>query len=273
LDDATASLRSEGGTLALVPTMGALHVGHLSLVERAGEVADSVVLSVFVNPTQFGPGEDLDSYPRTLESDLEKAEERDVALVFAPESEAVVYPDGPPRVTVDPGEMGNRLCGRFRPGHFRGVLTVVTKLFGLVRPDVAVFGRKDFQQSVLIRRMVRDLELGVRIEVGGIVREDDGLALSSRNAYLSEEERAQAPAIHEGLRAARKLCRDGERGASALLSAARRAIASRPLLELQYAEVVDPETLDPVDPAPSGSVLAVAAFCGETRLIDNVAMP
>lgn len=265
-------LRERGGRLALVPTMGALHEGHLSLVTRAHEVADRVALSIFVNPTQFGPGEDFEEYPRELARDLEKAREHEVALVFAPGSDAVIYPDGEPRITVDPGAMADRLCGAHRPGHFRGVLTVVSKLFGLVRPDVAVFGRKDFQQSVLIRRMVRDLELGVAVDVAPVVREDDGLALSSRNAYLSQEERREAPALHRGLVAARERFREGERRADALLEAVRDAVEGRSRLDLQYVEVVDRDTLEPVDPVPAGSVVALAAFCGETRLIDNVVL-
>lgn len=266
------TLRERGGRLALVPTMGALHAGHLSLVERAHEAADEVAISIFVNPTQFGPDEDFDEYPRELARDVEKARERDVSLVFAPESETVIYPDGEPRVTVDPGPMADRLCGAHRPGHFRGVLTVVSKLFGLVDPDVAVFGRKDFQQSVLIRRMVRDLEMDVSVEVAPVVREEDGLALSSRNDYLSPDERRDAPALHAGLRAARERFREGERRAAALLDTVREAVRERDHLELQYVDVVGPDDLESVDPVPEGSVVALAAFCGETRLIDNVVL-
>ena len=272
LEKARRSLGAGTGRTALVPTMGSLHEGHLSLVDRARELADATVLSIFVNPTQFGPEEDFGDYPRELERDLEKADARGVSLIFAPESEAVVYPDGEPRISVDPGPMGDRLCGPFRPGHFAGVLTVVAKLLGLVRPDVAVFGRKDFQQTVLIRRMTRDLELGVRIETGPVIREDDGLALSSRNRYLSPEERADAPGLHEGLREARERFRAGERSAPVLRRAVREAVEARPRLRLQYVEVVDPESLKEVDPAPEGSVVAAAAFCGETRLIDNVVL-
>lgn len=267
---------------AFVPTMGALHAGHLSLVKRARDWADSrqaprgkkgaVVLSIFVNPTQFGPDEDFAAYPRPLESDLAKARDHGVDLVFVPESAAVVFPEGEPRITVDPGPMAERLCGAHRPGHFRGVLTVVAKLFGLVGPDRAVFGRKDFQQAVLIQRMVRDLELRVEIDVAPVIREDDGLALSSRNAYLSPDERESALGLFAGLSAAWKLFRQGERKARVLKEAVRAAAARRPLLELQYVEIVDPRDLDPMDPAEEGSVLAVAGFCGETRLIDNVVL-
>ncbi|MDX1567365.1 MAG: pantoate--beta-alanine ligase [Longimicrobiales bacterium] len=267
---------------AFVPTMGALHAGHLALVKRARGWADAqrasrgrpgvVVLSIFVNPTQFGPDEDFGAYPRPLETDLEKAREHGVDLVFAPESEAVVYPEGEPRITVDPGSMADRLCGAYRPGHFRGVLTVVAKLFGLVGPDRAVFGRKDFQQAVLIQRMVQDLELGVEIDVAPLIREEDGLALSSRNAYLSSEERASALGLFAGLSAARERFQRGEREASELKEAVRSEAARHPLLDLEYVEVVDRRDLEPVDRAEAGSVVAVAGFCGETRLIDNVVL-
>jgi len=271
--DQLAAARSElpfaSGTLALVPTMGYLHEGHLSLVDRAREAADVVALSIFVNPTQFGPDEDYEAYPRDLERDLEVARKRGVDLVFVPADPPVVYPEGEPRITVDPGTMAERLCGAYRPGHFRGVLTVVAKLFGLVGPQVAVFGRKDFQQLVLIRRMVADLEIDVEILGAPVVREADGLAMSSRNAYLSPEERRQAVGLHRGLEAARKTHRRGERRAASLLEALRAEVERRPLLELQYAEIVDSGTLESVDPVPSGSIVAVAAFCGDTRLIDN----
>lgn len=273
-----AELREGLGSLAgsgvrgLVPTMGALHAGHLSLVQRARERSESVVLSIFVNPTQFGPEEDFEAYPRPLDEDLETAERRGVDLVFAPESETVIYPEGDPVVTVDPGAMADRLCGAHRPGHFRGVLTVVAKLFGLVRPDVAVFGRKDFQQAVLIRRMVRDLELGVEIDIAPLVREEDGLALSSRNAYLSSEERKSALGLYEGLTKAVSRFRGGERRPGPLRRAVEEAVARHPLLNLQYVDVVDSERLEPVESVEPGSVVAVAGFCGETRLIDNVVL-
>lgn len=266
---ALARLRTGGRTVGLVPTMGSLHEGHLSLVDRAGDLADRVVASVFVNPLQFGPSEDLAAYPRDEARDLDLLRERGTHLVFVP-TVGEMYPEGGPAVTVSPGPLERRLCGAFRPGHFRGVLTVVAKLFGLVRPDVAVFGRKDFQQAVLIRRMVEDLELGVRVETGPIVREPDGLAMSSRNVYLSPPERLQALGLHAGLGAAAGLWASGETRCPRLLDEVRRAVAERPLLALQYAEAVDPRTLEGRDEAAAGTVLAVAAFCGATRLIDNV---
>jgi len=264
-------LRGAGRTMGLVPTMGYLHGGHLSLVDLAGEEADAVAVSIFVNPLQFGPGEDLESYPRDRARDLALLRERGVAVAFTPSVEEM-YPDGEPRVTVSPGAMARRLCGAHRPGHFRGVLTVVARLFGLVRPELAVFGRKDFQQGVLIRRMVRDLEMGVEVHLGPIVREDDGLALSSRNAYLGPEERAAAPALYQALEGARVAFARGERRASMLLDEIRAQVASVPALALQYAEAVDPHCLEPVETLEEGSVIALAAFCGTTRLIDNVEM-
>lgn len=269
LAEALARLREGGRTVGLVPTMGFLHEGHLSLVDRAGALADRVVASVFVNPLQFGPSEDLAAYPRDEARDLELLRERGTDLVFVPPVDEV-YPDGEPAVTVSPGALERRLCGAFRPGHFRGVLTVVAKLFGLVRPDVAVFGRKDFQQAVLIRRMVEDLELGVRVETGPIVREPDGLAMSSRNVYLGPEERLHALGLHAGLSAAARVWAAGETRSQPLLDEVRRAVAERPLLALQYAEAADPRTLETRAEAVEGTVLAVAAFCGTTRLIDNM---
>jgi pantoate--beta-alanine ligase len=266
---ALAGLREERSSLALVPTMGFLHDGHLSLVDHAAELCDGVVVSIFVNPLQFGPAEDLGSYPRSEARDLELLRDRGTALAFVPDRRDM-YPVGDPLVTVSPGTLERRLCGAFRPGHFRGVLTVVAKLFGLVRPDAAVFGRKDFQQAALIRRMVEDLDLGVRIAAAPIVREADGLAMSSRNSYLGPQERRQAVGLHHGLVAAEALWRGGERRAVRLLDEIRRRVDRFPLLSLQYAEAVDPHTLESVDDVVPGTVLALAAFCGTTRLIDNV---
>lgn len=269
LAGALAELRASGRSVGLVPTMGYLHEGHLSLVDRARARTDAVVVSIFVNPLQFGPGEDLDRYPRDRGRDLTLLAERRADVVFVPSVEEM-YPDGEPRVTVAPGDMARRLCGAHRPGHFRGVLTVVARLFGLVRPDAAFFGRKDFQQGVLIRRMVRDLEMGVEVGLAPIVRETDGLAMSSRNAYLGPEERADAPALHRSLQRARERFAGGERRAEPVLARLRADVDAVPSLQLQYAAAVDPDTLDPVDHLEAGTVLAVAAFCGTTRLIDNV---
>jgi pantoate--beta-alanine ligase len=268
---ALGSLHRPGRRLGFVPTMGYLHEGHLSLVDLARERADVVAASIFVNPLQFASGEDLEAYPRDPARDLVMLEMRGANLVFLPRAEEM-YPGGHPAITVDPGSLGDRLCGAFRPGHFRGVLTVVAKLLGLLRPDLAVFGRKDFQQLVLIERMVRELDLGVEIVAGPTVRERDGLAMSSRNSYLSAEERAAAPALAGGLELAATRFRNGERSAAALLEAVKDAVRSSPPLDLQYAALVDAASLDPVDPAPPGAVLAAAALAGRTRLIDNVVL-
>ncbi len=257
------------GRIGLVPTMGSLHEGHLSLVDRAVAGVDVTVVSIFVNPMQFGPGEDLDRYPRDLERDRALCDARGADIVFAPEV-AELYPDGGALVTVDPGRLADRFCGTARPGHFRGVLTVVAKLFSIVRPDVAVFGRKDLQQAVLVRRMTADLDFGVEIDVAPIVREADGLALSSRNAYLSAAEREQAVGLVRGLEAARRAYRAGGRTAAGLEEQVRAEVRSRPLLDLEYVGVVRMADLEPVDPAGPASAVLVAARCGTTRLIDNV---
>jgi pantoate--beta-alanine ligase len=268
---AVRGVHAGGGTVALVPTMGYLHEGHLSLVDRARELADRVAMSIFVNPLQFGPGEDLARYPRDLERDLEMARSRGVDLVFAPEVDEM-YPLGEPQVSVVPGALAERMEGAIRPGHFRGVLTVVAKLFGIFHPDVAVFGQKDFQQAALIRRMAMDLDQGVRVEVAPIVREPDGLAMSSRNVYLSPEERERALALSHGLERSRALFAAGERDAEALRASLWSAL-SVPGVEPGYAEVVDALTLEPVAQAVPGAVLLVAARVGRTRLIDNAVLP
>ncbi|MHB1170190.1 MAG: pantoate--beta-alanine ligase [Longimicrobiales bacterium] len=261
--------RDAGAQIALVPTMGALHEGHLQLIDHARRHADRVIMSVFVNPLQFGPGEDFARYPRDTEGDVRLAAGRGVDAVFAPPVEEM-YPAGDSGVTISAPGLRDRLCGAFRPGHFDGVLTVVAKLFNIVAPDVAVFGQKDYQQAVLIRRMVQDLDFPLRIEVAPIVRETDGLAMSSRNAYLAPEDRAHATALYRGLSAARDAWRNGERDAGTLRDIAREVIDAEGGIEVQYLEIVDPTTLEGVVRAGSGSVVAVAAFAGGTRLIDNV---
>ncbi len=260
---------SEPSRVALVPTMGALHAGHAALMARArAEVGDRapVVASIFVNPMQFAPGEDLDRYPRTFDADLEMCADQGVDVVFAPSVEEV-YPGGDPQVTVDPGPLGSVLEGGSRPTHFHGVLTVVAKLFGLVRPDVAVFGEKDYQQLVLIRRMVADLCMGVEVVGAGIVREDDGLALSSRNRYLDEDQRWRAVALSRTLYAAQRAAKYGARPA---IDAARHELRHARGVDLEYLELTDPD----LGPAPeSGPArLLIAARVGTTRLIDNIAL-
>jgi pantoate--beta-alanine ligase len=249
------------GSLALVPTMGALHGGHAELIRHAATLADAVAVSIFVNPLQFGPTEDLDRYPRTPERDLDLLARLGVGLVFAP-SAAEMYPDGRPVVTVDPGPLGALLEGASRPGHFAGVLTVVTKLLGLVRPDLAVFGEKDYQQLALIRRTVADLELGVRIVGAPTVRDPDGLALSSRNGYLTPEQRQQARALSRALRAGAE---EGPSGAGAVLKAATEELRG---IDVDYLALRGVD-LGPA-PADGPARLLVAARVGTTRLIDNV---
>lgn len=267
-----AEQRAAGKTIGLVPTMGYLHAGHLSLVDRALELADVAAMSIFVNPLQFGPAEDLATYPRNLERDLELAASRGTALVFAPTA-AEMYPEGEPRVSILPDdEIGGRMEGGSRPGHFRGVLTVVAKLFGIFTPDVAVFGQKDWQQATLISRMAADLDLPVRVEVAPTMREDDGLAMSSRNVYLSADERASARALSRALRETVARYEGGERDAAVLRRALWEGI-SAPGVEPEYAEVADPRTLGPAERAAGGTLLAVAARVGKTRLIDNALLP
>jgi pantoate--beta-alanine ligase len=254
------------GPVALVPTMGALHEGHRTLVRAAKERAASVVVSVFVNPTQFGPGEDFDRYPRTWDADLEALAEEGTDLVFHPGVDDV-YPQGAAGVTVDPGPLGDVLEGAVRPGHFAGVLTVVAKLFGLVRPDLAVFGEKDYQQLTLIRAMAAELALGVEVVGVPTVREDDGMALSSRNRYLSPEQRRAAATISAALRAGAAA---GPEGAESVLAAAAAVLDAEPALLQDYLELTDTD-LGPAPAAGPGRLL-VAARAGSTRLIDNTAV-
>ena len=255
--------------------MGALHEGHLSLVRAARGSCDVVVASIFVNPTQFGPTEDLAKYPRSFERDRELFEREGVELLFAPTVEEM-YPgvaDRSVRATltwVTVKELSGKLDGRSRPGHFRGVTTVVAKLFHIVEPDAAFFGQKDAAQVAIIRRMVRDLMLPVEIVVCPIVREADGLAMSSRNAYLSAEQRKQALVLHRSLMRVQKKVDAGERNAAALVAAGREEFARESSVRLDYFEIVDPETLDPVANVSRGALVAVAAFVGNTRLIDNI---
>ncbi|HEX5861885.1 MAG TPA: pantoate--beta-alanine ligase [Nocardioides sp.] len=262
-----ADAHGAGAAVGLVPTMGALHDGHARLFQAARKRASGpVVASIFVNPLQFGRGEDLDRYPRPLEEDLKVCEREGVDIVFVPRVEEV-YPGGDPLVTVEPGPLGSVLEGAVRPGHFRGVLTVVAKLFGLVRPGFAVFGEKDYQQLVLIRRMVRDLCLEVEIVGVDTQREPDGLALSSRNRYLDRDQRRLAVALSRALRAAR-----GAAGPSAALDAARAELGPDAGIDLDYLVVTDPDLGELPDEVPAGTPgrVLVAGRIGSTRLIDNM---
>jgi pantoate--beta-alanine ligase len=265
-----AAARAEGRRVGLVPTMGALHEGHASLLRVARErvVDGPVVASIFVNPLQFGAGEDLDRYPRTFEADLKICEREGADVVFAPAVDEV-YPGGEPLVTVEPGPLATSLEGEVRPGHFRGVLTVVAKLFGLVRPDLAIFGEKDYQQLVLIRRMVADLFLGVEVVGVATQRESDGLALSSRNRYLTEHERREAAVLSKALRAAQAAA---AYGADAALEAARSELSRAQDVAVDYLTITDP-ALGPLHEllgAPAEARILVAARIGTTRLIDNM---
>ncbi len=267
LEAALGPVRRGGGRVALVPTMGALHSGHASLVDEARArvgAGDAVVVSIFVNPLQFAPGEDLDRYPRTFDDDLALCGEHGVDVVFAPTVDEV-YPGGEPQVTVEPGPLGSVLEGASRPTHFRGVLTVVAKLLGLVRPDVAVFGQKDYQQLTLLRRMVADLCLAVEVVGAATVREPDGLALSSRNRYLSPAERHSALTLSAALRAGAEAATGGP---EAVRKAAEAALADAPEVDVDYLALTDPD-LGPV-PDHGEARLLVAARVGATRLIDNL---
>jgi pantoate--beta-alanine ligase len=269
LRTATMMWRMRDRRVGFVPTLGALHEGHLALVRRARELSDRVIASVFVNPTQFGPSEDFEAYPRDPERDAELLAGAGCDLLFLPEVETV-YPPGDVTVVEVAGPPAEGLEADHRPGHFRGVASVVTRLFHLVGCELAVFGEKDAQQLAVVRRLVRDLHLPVEIVAHPTVREADGLAMSSRNAYLSPEERRAAPALHRALTAAREAIEGGERDAGALRRAMSAVLDAEPLVEPEYAEVVDAETFRPVTEARGLLVLPVAARVGRTRLIDNL---
>jgi pantoate--beta-alanine ligase len=268
LRHAVAKWRAAGERIGLVPTMGALHAGHLSLVEIARKHASRVVVSVFVNPTQFGPGEDFARYPRDPDRDAALLSGAGTDLLFLPEVETVYPPGASTRVRVEGPSEG--LEGDHRPGHFEGVATVVAALFGLVRPDVAVFGEKDAQQLAVVRALCRDLHFGIEILAAPIVREPDGLALSSRNVYLTAEEREAATVLHRALEAARDAIASGERDAAAIVRSVRAQVAEEPRVEIEYAAVVEPDGFRTVDRIAGEVVIPVAARVGATRLLDNI---
>jgi pantoate--beta-alanine ligase len=269
LREACRVARSEGAGVGFVPTMGSLHAGHVSLLRRARGECGFVAMSIFVNPLQFGPSEDLASYPRDLDRDLKVAGAEGVDLVFAPRADEM-YPAGRPEVTVDPGPLGRRLEGSARPRHFVGVCTVVAKLFGLAGPSRAYFGEKDAQQIAVIRRMVSDLDLPVEVVACPTVRDPDGLALSSRNSFLSPEERVAAACLYDGLRRAADLHAGGEREAAALAKVVAERVAMEPAARLEYAAVVDDATFQEVERLEGPGRALVAARLGATRLIDNL---
>jgi pantoate--beta-alanine ligase len=268
LRQAIAAARRAGKSIGLAPTMGALHEGHLSLIDASRRECGFTVATIFVNPTQFGPNEDFQKYPRTLEADLEKLGARGTDLVFAPESVSELYQPGH-ATHVEMQGVALPLEGERRPGHFRGVATIVLKLFNLVQPDVAFFGRKDYQQSLVIRRMVADLDVPITIRVCPTVREADGLAMSSRNAYLSPTDRGRALVISRSLRRAAELVAAGERDAAIVLAQMQAIYATAPEVRIDYAVLVDPDTLAPVERIGGPTLAAIAAFVGSTRLIDN----
>ena len=266
--DIVKAARQKGKKVGLVPTMGALHRGHISLIEAAGRTCDFVVVSIFVNPTQFGPGEDFKKYPRTLEADLEICRKAGVGLVFAPGAEQMYGKEELTWVTVE--KLTEPLCGRFRPGHFRGVATVCAKLFNIVLPDVAFFGQKDGQQGLVIKRMAADLKMPLEIVVCPTVREPDGLAVSSRNKYLTEEERKDSALIYKSLEKCREMIESGTRDTETIVAAMREVLSRAPSIQIQYVSIVDAETLQSLDKVHGRVLAAVAAQLGKARLIDNI---
>jgi pantoate--beta-alanine ligase len=267
---ACRGLRRQGKRLGFVPTMGALHEGHLSLVRAAKAQSEAVAVSIFVNPTQFGPNEDFSKYPRNFDRDRELLEKEGIDLLFAPSVEEM-YPQGAVTYVTVEG-LSEKLDGKSRPGHFRGVTTVVSKLFHVVEPGSAFFGQKDAAQVAVIRRMVRDLALPVEIVACPIVRESDCLAMSSRNAYLNPQQRKAALVLHRSLEGVQRLFDGGEREAGRLIAAGKEVFAQEPSVRLDYFEIVDPETLDPIGQVTGDALVAVAAYVGTTRLIDNVVL-
>jgi len=260
--------KGEGRTIALVPTMGALHEGHLSLIRMAGANADVVVVSIFVNPKQFGEGEDFNKYKSDLKGDMESVGKYNVDAVFIPSAEEI-FPDGF-QTYVEVTGLQDNLCGDFRPGHFRGVSTVVLKLFNIVLPELAVFGEKDYQQLKIIQRMVKDLNLSVSILSSPIVREESGLALSSRNEYLSDDEKSRASSIYRALSAVKESFKSGEKDVKTLVDIGVKILLSNNINQIDYLEIRDGETLGEVNKANSGNIVAIAARIGSARLIDNI---
>jgi pantoate--beta-alanine ligase len=270
IDDLKKKLKEErkkGKRIGFVPTMGYLHEGHLSLVRQSVKDNDLTVVSIFVNPIQFGPGEDFERYPRDIERDKRLLEKEGVDYLFFPTNEEI-YPSGF-KTFVEVAELGKKLCGKSRPGHFRGVTTVVLKLFNIVQPDKAYFGQKDAQQAIIIKKMVKDLNLDVEIVVMPIVREEDGLAMSSRNVYLNEEERKNATVLYKSLKEAERMIKEGERDAEKVINRMREIVMSYPKALIDYIEIVDTEELNPVNPIKGKVLIALAVYIGKARLIDN----
>lgn len=261
-------LRLKGRSLSFVPTMGFLHAGHLSLMRLAREKADVLIVSIFVNPTQFEPGEDFDRYPRDIEQDEQLCEQELVDILFYPEKD-LMYPDDFNTFIITKN-LSNRLCGVTRPVHFRGVTTIVAKLFNIVKPHFAVFGQKDAQQALILRRMVIDLNFDIELIIAPIIREPDGLAMSSRNQYLNEDERQDALVLSQALNIAEKMIASGKKNSKTIKAEMMRMIHSAPLVNLDYLEIVDYNSLEPVDRIGGNTLIAIAAIIGSTRLIDNI---
>lgn len=268
IKEVVRELKSQGKIIGFVPTMGYLHEGHLGLVRESIRKADSTVVSIFVNPTQFDPREDFKEYPRDLKRDSEILEKEGVDFLFVPDADEI-YPDGY-KTYVEVYDLQDRLCGCKRKGHFRGVCTVVLKLFNIVHPDVSFFGQKDAQQAIILKRMVKDLDLDVKIEVLPIVREKDGLALSSRNTYLNPEERKAALSLSKSLREARMKIEKGERDSENIIQRMREILGEEPLAELDYIEIVEMNELNPITRVEKEALIALAVFIGKVRLIDNI---
>jgi len=268
--EAIAEARQRGQRVGFVPTMGYLHEGHLSLIDLCRERAEYTVVSVFVNPTQFGPGEDFERYPRDFERDRSLLEARGVDLLFAPDAEEI-YPEEP-LVRFQIEQLADHLCGPRRPGHFSGVLLVVAKLFNIIRPDVAVFGRKDLQQLVIIKRMVRDLNFPIEIVAGPTVREPDGLAMSSRNGYLSPEDRERASVLYRALQRVKGLIAEGERSARRVIHTMTEMISRTEGARIDYIEIVELERLQPIERLAGRFAIALAVYIGQARLIDNIVL-
>lgn len=260
--------RGEGKVIGLVPTMGALHIGHISLIEAAVKKCDFVLVSIFVNPTQFGPSEDFEKYPRPIDADLEICKKAGVDAVFAPTTEQIYPQENLTWVNVE--KLTEELCGRFRPGHFRGVTSVCAKLFNIVSPDIAFFGQKDAQQAIVIKRMVADLNMPLEIIVCPTVREGDGLAVSSRNQYLTEQERKDAAYIYKSFEEGRKLAESGVTDCKEIIAKIREILNRIPSITIEYVDIVDAETIQPVENITGRILIAIAVKIGSTRLIDNI---
>lgn len=267
MHDAVREEKSRGKIIGFVPTMGFLHEGHLSLVRESARQADVTVVSIYVNPAQFGPKEDFREYPRDIKRDTEILEAEGVDYIFSPDNEEI-YPEGY-KTYVEVHDLQDTLCGRSRPGHFRGVCTVVLKLFNIIEPDIAYFGQKDAQQAIILKRMAQDLNLEVEIEVLPIVREEDGLALSSRNTYLDQEERKAARVLSKTLEEAREMVKNGEQDSGKVINRMKEMIIQEPRAKIDYVEIADMENLNPVAKIEKEALAALAVFIGEVRLIDN----